>query len=44
MKLEIIDELTKQGIDYYSARVPEEAKILLSKLYPDKWEEYIKIY
>ena len=44
MKLEIIDELTKQGIDYYSARVPEEAKILLSKLYPDKWEKYIKIY
>lgn len=44
MKLEIIQEFERQGVNYYNEPVPEEIKKQIQNLYPDTWEEYIKVY
>ncbi|WP_318679760.1 hypothetical protein [Treponema sp.] len=44
MKNEIIQDCKNQGIDYYSEPIPEETLDKIKKLYPDTWEEYIKVY
>lgn len=44
LKSEIIDKLNKQGADYYNEPVPEVIKDKIKKLYPDSWEDYIKLY
>lgn len=44
LKKEIIKELKNQGVDYYSEPVPDDIRDKIIKLYPDTWEEYIKVY
>lgn len=44
MKMEIVKEFERQGVDYWSTEIPERALKKIKKLYPDSWEEIIKKY
>ncbi len=44
IKMEIVKEFKRQGIDYFSVPIPEKSLELVKKLYPDNWEEYLKLY
>jgi len=44
MKMEIIDEFARQGVDYWSTPIDEHNLKEIKKLYPDSWEEYAKRY
>lgn len=44
IKRQIIDELTKNGIDYWNTPIPERRLDQIKRLYPDTWQEYIKKY
>lgn len=44
VKMEIIDEFTRQGEDYWSTEIPKERLDQIQKLYPDTWHEYIEKY
>lgn len=44
LKQEVIKEFASQGIDYYAEPVPEFIEAYIKSLYPNTWEEYIKVY
>lgn len=44
MKMEIVEEFGRQGVDYWSTEVSERTLEKIKKLYPDSWEEMIKKY
>jgi len=44
MKMEIVDEFARQGVDYWATPIPERRLEQIKKLYPDSWEEYAKRY
>lgn len=44
IKLKIIEELKRQGVDYWAEPIHDYALQNIKKLYPDSWEEYIKSY
>ncbi|MBQ5451343.1 MAG: ankyrin repeat domain-containing protein, partial [Treponema sp.] len=44
IKMEIVKEFKRQGIDYFSEPIPEQSLKLVKKLYPDNWEEYLRQY
>ena len=45
IKMEIVDEFNRQGVDYWSNKnIPNSTLENIKKLYPDTWEEYIKLY
>ena len=39
MKMEIVEEFARQGIDYWSTEIPPRKLEQIKKLYPDSWEE-----
>jgi hypothetical protein len=44
LKMEIVEEFKKQGIDYFSEPIPEDVLEIIKEEYPDNWEEYVKVY
>lgn len=44
MKLEIIEEFRRQGVDYYQVPIPESRLKQIKHIYPNDWEEYVKKY
>lgn len=44
MKLDIIQEFKRQGIDYWATEIDEDIINQIKALYPQTWEEYIKSY
>lgn len=44
MKMEIVDEFTRQGVNYWDTKIPKDILSHIKKKYPDTWEEYIKKY
>lgn len=44
MKQEIIQEFKNQGLDYYSEPIPDDIKKIIKSIYPNSWEEYLKVY
>ena len=44
MKMEIIDEFARQGVNYWETKIPKDRLEQIQKLYPNTWEEYIKKY
>lgn len=44
IKMEIIDEFKKQGMDYWSTPIPGDVLKKIKDLYPTNWEEYIEKY
>lgn len=44
MKMEIIEEFARQGVNYWDTPIPKDAIEHMKYLYPDKWEEYLKRY
>lgn len=44
MKMEIVEEFARQGVNYWDTKIPEDTLQQIKKLYPDTWEEYIKKY
>jgi len=44
MKMEIVDEFARQGVDYWETPILESILEQIKKLYPKTWEEYIKKY
>lgn len=44
MKMGIIDEFARQGVNYWDTKIPKDRLSQIKKIYPDTWEEYIKKY
>jgi hypothetical protein len=44
LKMEIVEEFARQGVDYWSTEIPEFTLEQIKEAYPDTWEEYIKKY
>lgn len=44
LKMEIVDEFARQGVDYWSTEIPKYTLESIKKKYPTTWEEYIKRY
>jgi hypothetical protein len=44
MKMEIVEEFARQGVDYWDTKIYKNTLEKIKKLYPDTWEEYIKRY
>ncbi|WP_407434452.1 ankyrin repeat domain-containing protein [Treponema sp.] len=44
IKMEIIKEFKRQGVDYFATEIPNWVLDRIKKKYPDTWEEYIKVY
>lgn len=44
MKMEIVDEFARQGINYWDTKIPEDMLSYIKKRYPDNWEEYTSKY
>ncbi|WP_300386720.1 ankyrin repeat domain-containing protein [Clostridium sp.] len=44
MKMEIVEEFARQGVNYWETEIPNSALQQIKKLYPNTWEEYIKKY
>lgn len=44
MKMEIVEEFKRQGIDYRSTVIPKRTLDYIKKRYPDTWEEVITKY
>ncbi len=43
-KMELVNYLKQQGIDYRNLPIPEYAKSQAKKMYPENWKEYLKKY
>lgn len=43
-KMEIVEEFARQGIDYWSTPIHPLDLEKIKIIYPDDWEEYIKVY
>jgi len=44
MKMEIVEEFARQGVNYWEAPIPGRILERIKGRYPDTWEEYIKLY
>jgi hypothetical protein len=44
MKMEIVEEFARQGVNYWDTKIPSERLKQIKKLHPNTWEEYIKQY
>ena len=44
LKMEIVDEFSRQGVDYWETDIPNSILDDIKQRYPDNWEEYIKKY
>lgn len=44
MKMEIVEEFARQGVNYWDTEINKFTLEQIKKLYPDTWEEYIKKY
>lgn len=44
LKMDIVREFIRQGVDYWNAEIPSRTLEHIQKLYPDSWEEYIQRY
>lgn len=44
MKMEIVEEFARQGVDYWDTSIPKRMLNYIKKRYPGTWEEYIKKY
>lgn len=44
MKMEIVDEFTRQGVNYWDTEIPKDILSGIKNRYPDTWEDYIKKY
>jgi len=44
IKMEIVEEFARQGVDYWETAITQQQLNQIKKLYPDTWEEYIKKY
>ena len=44
MKMEIVEEFARQGVNYWDTKINKYTLEHIKKLYPDTWEEYIKKY
>jgi hypothetical protein len=44
IKMEIIEEFARQGVNYWDTKINQRTLEHIQKLYPDRWEEYIKKY
>ena len=44
MKMEIIEEFARQGVNYWETSIPQDALEHIKYLHPNDWEEYIKRY
>jgi len=44
LKMEIVEEFARQGVDYWETPIHKNTLMQIKKLYPDTWEEYIKSY
>ncbi len=44
IKMEIVEEFTRQGVNYWDAEINKYILEQIKKRYPDTWEEYIKKY
>lgn len=44
IKMEIVEEFARQGVNYWDTEIPEYTLNLIKKRYPDTWEEYIEKY
>lgn len=43
-KMKVIDFLKERGLDYTSTPIDEHTLKRIKRLYPDTWQEYIKVY
>jgi ankyrin repeat protein len=44
IKMEIVEEFARQGVNYWETEINKFTLELIKKAYPDTWEEYIKKY
>ncbi|WP_316503189.1 ankyrin repeat domain-containing protein [Paenibacillus sp. CGMCC 1.18879] len=44
MKMEIVEEFSRQGVDYRITEISKDKMDQIMKLYPDTWEEYSNKY
>ncbi len=44
MKMEIVDEFARQGVNYWDTKIPSDRLKQIKKLQPNTWQEYIKQY
>lgn len=44
LKMEIVEEFARQGIDYWATEIPQNTLQTIKHMYPDTWEEYIQRY
>lgn len=44
MKMEIVKEFARQGVDYWQTEIPKNKLEQIKKLYPDTWREYLQKY
>ncbi len=44
IKMEIVEEFTRQGVNYWETPINKSILEQIQKLYPDTWEEHIKKY
>ncbi|WP_312648361.1 hypothetical protein [Aminipila sp.] len=44
MKMEIVEEFARQGVNYWDTEIPSERLEQIKNIYPDTWEEYLKKY
>lgn len=44
IKMEIVNEFARQGVDYWKTQIPDYWVQYIKKSYPNTWQEYIKKY
>ncbi len=44
MKMDIVEEFARQGVDYWESEIPDDVIQQIKKLYPNDRQEYIKKY
>jgi hypothetical protein len=44
MKMEIVDEFARQGVNYWDNEIPEHKLDRIKQIHPDSWEEYVRLY
>jgi hypothetical protein len=44
IKMKIVEEFKRQGVDYWSTKIPDNELKYIKKRYPNTWQEYIKKY
>jgi len=44
VKMDIVQEFSRQGVNYWDTKITSDELSQIKKLYPDSWEDYIKKY